>query len=759
MKPLLFKCLTILILISTSSAKLHSSILGSKKSYHRIERNHTRPRILAPFSRADMASPLEVIQHPYLPVYADPNFKKVVPTNSWISNLFYPSSEDLAPTTPDPYILRLLDDHGGYPGLSIRHTDAKTYGSYPAMNDVPATQMGFFINGVLTDLRFTSKEWSREKPEPKVTYWDHFGATLRLSSPRNPTKRIDFPLARGMPFVTGTYSGLTPHFYSEHGIQQVVAASNNNGTYGGRKFKVTMNDPSHTTFIIYALGGPLQLRKIGNSKLEATTIYNGVIRVAKLPSPDHERLLDDYFDVWTVGGTITTGTDGGSYTITWKTAGNTAKPPLIYAYPHHLQTLSADVKRTRMQLQSSTKGAMTAVIGNSWVLRETQLSDIGWLPRNPVPERSTQNEIMNALAQDVAANYESQTNKGDNYFSGKGLQKYAMVALILNKPNETQLKNPELAKTALDKLKAAFLPFLENRQGDPFKYDSVYKGIVARDGLPASMGGKGDPNAEFGHTYYNDHHYHHGYLVVTAAVIHHLDPAWKTAQIKHWTDVLIRDVNAASDNDPYFAPYRNWDWFAGHSWAGGIKIGGALDGRDQESVPEAINFYWGAKLWGLATGDAAMTRLATLQLAITKRTTYEYFWMLDSNKNRPRDFIKNKVTGIFFEQKIDYTTYFGRYVEFIHGIQQIPMTPILADDIRTQQFVQEEWDQRLGPVIDNVHNGWAGVLYLNYALVNPAAAYPKLRTVDIDDGQTRSYSLYIAATRPNFYRRCKWTKL
>ena len=28
-----------------------------------------------------------------------------------------------------------------------------------------------------------------------------------------------------------------------------------------------------------------------------------------------------------------------------------------------------------------------------------------------------------------------------------------------------------------------------------------------------------------------------------------------------------------------------------------------------------------------------------------------------------------KVTGIFFENKVDYTTWFGDNVEFIHGIQ------------------------------------------------------------------------------------------
>ena len=51
-----------------------------------------------------------------------------------------------------------------------------------------------------------------------------------------------------------------------------------------------------------------------------------------------------------------------------------------------------------------------------------------------------------------------------------------------------------------------------------------------------------------------------------------------------------------------------------------------------------------------------MVRLANLQLAITKRSTYEYFWFMDDNKNRPAAMVKNKVAGIFFEQKVDYVS-------------------------------------------------------------------------------------------------------
>lgn len=67
-----------------------------------------------------------------------------------------------------------------------------------------------------------------------------------------------------------------------------------------------------------------------------------------------------------------------------------------------------------------------------------------------------------------------------------------------------------------------------------------------------------------------------------------MDPTWRAAELKDWTETMIRDVNNPVEEDPYFAQFRNWDWFAGHSWAGGIKVDGALNGRDQESVPEVI---------------------------------------------------------------------------------------------------------------------------------------------------------------------------
>ncbi|KAI7854348.1 endo-1,3(4)-beta-glucanase [Circinella umbellata] len=568
-----------------------------------------KTNLIVPISKFSLnTSVFPQIEHPHRPQYADPEFMKthIVPTNSWISNLFYPSVEHLAPTTSDPYIFRIFDDYGGNPGLSLHQSSTKIYGAYPQTNNVPPTKAGYMINSVVVDIRLTCAEWPRGSEEPKtsVTYWDHFSAHLKLSSPRNDQQYIRFPIVRGMAYVTAEYQNLTPQFFSQHAIIRIDTDGQsqqigNNALYTGRKIKISMNDTPTSTFLIYALGDqPLTLRMEGNSNLVSTQVYNGVIRVAKLPSDQDESSLDRYKDQWPISGEIQAESDGvsGTYSIQWNANNGQDKNLLLYAYPHHLNTFgqqNADIQYTGVKLQSATKGEMEAIVAsnNKWILSEPELSSVSWLPKEPEADPSAVHEIMEVIEQDINKNYTSETLLPDNYFSGKGLQKFAMLALLLNQPEKTHLQNPEMAATSLEKLKQAFIPYLENRQNDPFRYDSVYRGVVALGGLPEAMGGTGDVNAAFGHSYYNDHHYHNGYLIVTAAVIHYLDPTWRSADLIEWTEALIRDVNTAVDNDPDFAPFRSWDWYAGHSWAGGIKINGALDGRDQESIPEVWPFF------------------------------------------------------------------------------------------------------------------------------------------------------------------------
>lgn len=175
------------------------------------------------------------------------------------------------------------------------------------MNNIPPSPAGYIINGVVVDLRMTSKEWNSDAPKPLVTRWDLFGALLKLTSSSG---SVEFPIARGTPFITGVYNNLTPQFFTQHAIINVVADSQTGETYTGHKFKISFNDNPTSTYLIYALGdAPLTLKKENMNNLVAEQVYNGPIQVAKLPNEQSESILDAHHGIWSTGGKVDTNSD------------------------------------------------------------------------------------------------------------------------------------------------------------------------------------------------------------------------------------------------------------------------------------------------------------------------------------------------------------------------------------------------------------------------------------------------------------------
>lgn len=230
----------------------------------------------------------------------------------------------------------------------------------------------------------------------------------------------------------------------------------------------------------------------------------------------------------------------------------------------------------------------------------------------------------------------------------------------------------------------------------------------------------GDSGADFGNTYYNDHHFHYGYHVLAAAVIAHLDPRWLDAN-KDYVNTLVRDFANPSAKDTWFPQNRMFDWYHGHSFAHGLYE--SADGRDQESSSEDTMASYALKMWGLVSGDANMAARGNLQLSVLARSANNYFLYMSSNTVQPANFIGNKVAGILFENKIDHTTYFGANIEYIQGIHMLPLIPA-TQLVRGQDFVAEEWDQYFDAGrADKVDGGWKGVLYGNLATIDPKAAF------------------------------------
>jgi endo-1,3(4)-beta-glucanase len=214
---------------------------------------------------------------------------------------------------------------------------------------------------------------------------------------------------------------------------------------------------------------------------------------------------------------------------------------------------------------------------------------------------------------------------------------------------------------------------------------------------------------------------------------------------------LVRDTaNADIEKDPDFPLFRHFDWFAGHSSSHGLVP--FFDGKDQESTSEAMNFYYSLSLWGGVSNDSDLVTLGNLMMKVGKRSMGQYLLLEDSNSVHPQ-IVPNKVVGLFFENKVDYTTWFGNRREFMHGIQMIPVSPI-NEFLRSKTFVTEEWTavlQNLDLIADpenNRENSWQSLLFANYAVINKADAMSQLSQVKLDGGLSRAWAMYFAATRP-----------
>jgi endo-1,3(4)-beta-glucanase len=560
-----------------------------------------------------------------------------------------------------------------------------------------------------------------------------------------------------MGFVTALYDDATPQLNTGTFFRTLEYVGLINGvTY---KYRITLNDNSQ--WLMYATpvasrGAP-PFDLVDSTLIKGPEHFKGMIQVAKNPAKEAgEGVYDSTAGAYAVNATLTGSVAGssGRYSLSWGKDGVQSQTLLMFALPHHVESFDDQTKAglTDIQLVTTTKGMARAVKANQFNMVEPTLPDtIGfapWVPSSAGGNTGSESldlsagvlEAVNRVgALELGEDFNRQTRLDSMYYSGKALAKFAGVIYTI----QSLAKNTELAAAGLVKLKDAFNVFVNNTQPLPLVYDTVWKGVVSSGTYQ-----NGDLGLDFGNAGYNDHHFHYGYFVYTAAVIGFLDPTWlNQGTNKAWVNMLVRDFANPSANDPYFPFQRSFDWFHGHSWAKGLFESG--DGKDQESTSEDTFSSYALKMWGRVSGDANMEARGNLQLAVQARSLRNYFLLASDNKVQPAQFLPNKVTGILFENKVDHTTYFGANPEFIQGIHMLPLNPASAYT-RSRTFVREEWDTYFSNGrADQVQGGWRGVLYGNLALIDPAAAYDFFSKPDFDMGlldSGASLTWYLAYT-------------
>ena len=574
-------------------------------------------------------------------------------TNKFYANLFL-GDQDMSVWT-HPYSLKWAKGRGDTFGMAVSHVEREQL-AYDDAHDVPQ----YFIGPVgIQHIVLSASELGNDT----VLYTEDlqaFSVFAHLAPDAASEPLVSFPLVQGMGYVTGLYRKCKPQLKSGVLFRTLKYAGTLNGiTY---KYRLQLEDGSH--WLIYATPvgslGPPPFTLVGPSLIEGPESFIGMIQVAKNPASESgEEIYDSTAGAYSVNATIsaTVNVGAGSYTLEWGKDGVQNQTLLMFALPHHVESLDQQLTMglTEIKLNTTTKGTAQAIVGDKITMIEENLPDsIGFAPWMPNSDGTSGGNsstlisdaalalVRSSGAEELAQDFDKQTRLNSMYYSGKALAKFAGIVYTI----ETFCKDTELAAAGLVKLKSAFDVFVQNTQPLPLVYDTIWKGVVSSGTYES-----GDDGLDFGNTLYNDHHFHYGYFVYTAAVIGLLDPTWlEEGTNKAWVNTLVRDFANPSDSDPFFPFQRSFDWFHGHSWAKGLFASG--DGKDQESTSEDTFATYALKMWGRTSGDANMEARANLQLAVQARSLHNYFLLESDNKVQPERFIPNKVTGILFENAV-----------------------------------------------------------------------------------------------------------
>ncbi|KAL9647398.1 hypothetical protein ABK040_006761 [Willaertia magna] len=637
-------------------------------------------------------------------------------TNSWFENIVLGNNQN--PIALYPYVMTVVND-----GLHVSYTK-------PTLSPDNINLGTPFMNQfTLTAIEVLSKK-------PFIERYDKLSLTIRWNTQRGFMQSF---LVRGQPFVTSNYTMSTPVIITQFPVVSInnVPVSNQQ-VFRSDKLRLQLNDGS--TWMLYTQT-PVAIEVTNVNYLKMLAQYNGWVRLARAVSGDHENVLTTFKDTIPLSGNVGyyVSDNIAKIVFKYKTVGSGSL--LMNVLPHHLEIMKPQdysLPLGKTIRTTTVKGNMTAVIANNDQL----------LFYEPLTIIEFDSDLKYASASDIELLRQSLRNDmnvkpvdTDAYFFGKQVAKMARLALIAD-----QLGEDSIASHIRENMKQVLTPWLVSTPSsiNYFVFENTYRGIVSWNAIKS-----GDPNAEFGNSYYNDHHFHYGYHVYAAAVIAKKDRTW-AIQYKDYIIDLIRDY-ASPVRDNYFPELRMKDPYVGCSFASGL-FEFELS-RNQESTSESVNAYYAMYLYGKVIGEDDIAQMGRILLAQEIRSAKTY-WQITKNSviyNYAPSFAEHKVVGIIWELMAVYATWFGSQTEFIHCIQMLPFTPI-SEELLGREWINDEYSVLSTSLTRNnppISEGWRGYVYMAHAIINRISARREIDTLtDYDDGNTRTNTLYWVITRP-----------
>jgi endoglucanase Acf2 len=337
---------------------------------------------------------------------------------------------------------------------------------------------------------------------------------------------------------------------------------------------------------------------------------------------------------------------------------------LIALYPHHWRAIDHDRRSELSDLGYQTvRGRMRLLSSNQF---STTIPFPGALPHMPALGNET--DQLRALVEQVVAEGEHHlTNlmphaERDMYWTGVSLGRITALVPIAERVGATDAVTNfvDWLKTTLESHFSCQEQGGATKETGFFWWDEEWSTVI---GCPGGFGAE---------TELNDHHYQYAYWIRAAVEIARHDPSW--IKPENWggmVQILVDDIATYARDDERFPFLRNFDLYAGHSWATGIQQW--PDGANSESSSEAIAAWAAVLLWGELTKDRRLRNFGAFLYA-TEIAAADEYWFDVHGENFAPDF-DHAMTGQVWGGKTCYSVWWTEDPEPMRGISFLPFTP------------------------------------------------------------------------------------
>ncbi len=406
-----------------------------------------------------------------------------------------------------------------------------------------------------------------------------------------------------------------------------------------------------------------------------------------------------------------------------------ARTTFMGLYPH--QWDSVTVKPRVLFRYDSVRGPIRVIAANEFA---TRLTYHGFVPYWPGLRQAVDRHAVDRyLGGDAARsrNFYEQYGFGI-YWVGKGLGAATQLMNVAAAEGRVSIE-----RRMLRQIEHRLQSWFNDRHATHFRYDGRLGTML---GLPAEFGSLSQMN---------DHHFDYGYWITAAANVALRDPAW--AQRTRWggmVDRLVDDIAYDHRGSAAFPYLRNFDVYAGHSWASGTQE--LEDGNNQESSSEAVNAWAGLILWGEATGNEALRNLG-ISLYTNEIHAIDTYWF-DVHHGAFDPTYGALYASRVFGGKYDDSTWWTEEPRQRLGINALPLTPASTYLGRDPRYVGRLFAQlpaaqatyaAHGGYVHVTRQIWNDVLAEFRALADPQAGMRFWQAgAPVEAGETRSHTQF-----------------